>query len=198
MDFVAIVCTVEADAARPEFRDAADHRPAVFLEPCLVAGREPVLPLRDGDVGVDVHFAIHLVGEVRRMVDAGFRIGFPRIHRAARVELLRARARRFDRAMAEHHDRFRALRMQQQQRGEHHHIPGPADRPAPEVASSTPTWRPRNCPTGRRSRPGCPRATNRGTAGRSRRTRSALRCAPRRCGPAPAGPTRAPRTAARR
>ena len=125
VDLVAVLRLVVGDPADPELRDLADHRPAMLLQPGAVARGEVVLPLRDRDVGVDVDLAEHAVGEVRRVVDAGLGIGFPRIHRAFHAVLFRAIACRLHRAVAEHHDRLGAFRMQQEQGGEHPRIAVP-------------------------------------------------------------------------
>ncbi len=58
------------------------------------------------------------IGEMRRLFAAVLRIGLPGILRALESARLRARLRGGQRVRAEHHQRFRALGMQQQQRGE--------------------------------------------------------------------------------
>ena len=97
----------------------------MLLQPGAVARGEVVLPLRDRDVGVDVDLAEHPVGEVRRVVDAGFRVGLPRVHGAFHAVLLRPLARGLHGARAEHHDRLGAFRVQQEQGGEHPRIAVP-------------------------------------------------------------------------
>ena len=118
LDLVAVPACHPGRAAGPEIRHVADHRPAVAGQPLAVAGGQVVLPLRDGDVGVDVDLALaEHVGHVRRLLAAVLRIGLPREHRAAQAACLRARFGGRQGARAEHHQRFRPLRMQQQQRG---------------------------------------------------------------------------------
>ena len=89
-------------AARPEIGEIADHRPAGCLQPIAIVRGEPVLPLRDGDVGVDVDFALaEHVRRMRRLFGAVLGIGFPRIFRAAEPGLARSRLCRGQRVRAE-------------------------------------------------------------------------------------------------
>src|SRR6185312_9897073 len=71
VDLVAVVRLVVGDAAGPERGNALQHGPRMRFQPCLVTRRQVVLPLRDGDVGVDVDLAVDLPGEVRGDVHAG-------------------------------------------------------------------------------------------------------------------------------
>ena len=106
---------VELNPAHPELGNLADDGPAVVLQPDLIAARQIVLPLRDRDIGIDMNLPEHAIGEIRRVIDACLRVGFPRIHRAFHFILLRPLARRLHRAVAEHHNRLGPFRVQQQQ-----------------------------------------------------------------------------------
>ena len=118
-DLVAPFVRVPGRAAGPVVGHVADHRPAVFYQPVAIARREPVLPLGDCDIGVDMDFALaEHVGEMRRLLAAVFRVCFPRIHRALEPARLCARLCGRECERSEHHQRFRALGMQQQQCGE--------------------------------------------------------------------------------
>ena len=119
-DLPALPCRHPGGAAGPEVGDGADHRPAVLPQPGLVAAGEPVLPLRDRDVAVDVDLVlIQHLGRVRRLRTAVVGIGLPRVHRAVQAARLGARLGGRQRAGAERHQRLRALRVQQEQGGEH-------------------------------------------------------------------------------
>src|ERR1700730_1891881 len=102
---------VVLDPAHPEFRNLAYDRPAIFLEPGLIASSQVVLPLRDRDIGVDVYFSKYAICEVRRVIHTRFRISLPRIHGAAYSILAGALACRLHRALPEHHDRLGAFRV---------------------------------------------------------------------------------------
>ena len=43
-------------AARPEIRHITNDRPTIVFQPSAIVRREPVLPLRNGDIGIDVDF----------------------------------------------------------------------------------------------------------------------------------------------
>src|SRR5579872_2926989 len=115
MNLVALLRRIELDTTDPEVGDFADDGPAVVAQPDPIPARQVVLPLGDGDIRVDVNLSKHAGGEVRSMVNTRFRIGFPRIHNAARAVLAGSLPGRLHGPVAKHHYRQRALRMQQQQ-----------------------------------------------------------------------------------
>src|SRR4029077_18049393 len=82
VDFVAALLLVVGHAAHPELGDLAYHGPAGVLEPVVATGGEVVLPLGDGNIGVDMDLAEHAVGEVGGVVDACLGVGLPRVHGA--------------------------------------------------------------------------------------------------------------------
>src|SRR5260370_10015088 len=94
---------VVLDAAPPELGNLAYDRPAVVLQPGLIASGEVVLPLRDRDIGVDVYFPKYAISEVRCVVHTRFRISLPRVHGAAYSILASAAPRRFHRPVPGHH-----------------------------------------------------------------------------------------------
>jgi hypothetical protein len=92
----------------------------VFAQPLLVVRRQPVLPLRDRDVGVDVNLAAaEDPGGVQDLLGSVLRIGFPWILGTLKTGSVRVLPSGRQRAVAEHHQRLRVVRVLQQQRGEY-------------------------------------------------------------------------------
>jgi hypothetical protein len=101
---VAVLPLIVVHAAGPEMCHFADNRPAVFLQPRPIVRGEVVLPLRRGDIAIDVNFALAKdSGEVRCLFAAILRIGFPGKHRASIAALPRPFLRRVQRAPTKIH-----------------------------------------------------------------------------------------------
>ncbi len=129
-NLVAIRRLVIPDAAHPVVRGGAKHRQPARAQPVTVARPEVVLPLRQGDAGVDVPAPRELAGDgllatLRRL---------PGVVRAAKPLLARVLHRGGKRAIAVFDDRAGQFRILGHQGGENPHIGVPEDMPLIDAA----------------------------------------------------------------
>ncbi len=113
-NLVAVTLRDIAHAAGPESRHLPDDRPTIGSEPIAIQRCQIVLPLRNGNIGIDVNLALaKYVGKMRRLFAAILRIRFPRVHGSGITAFMRARLGGTERASAKHHQRLRTLGVQQ-------------------------------------------------------------------------------------